>query len=89
MNVNFTETGWNDYSYWISQHEKKIIKRINTLIEDIERNRYDGIGKPEPLRNDLSGWWSRRIDDTHRLIYRLIDNDAIEISQCKGHYNAK
>ena len=89
MNVNFTETGWNDYSYWISQQEKKIIKRINTLIEDIERNRYDGIGKPEPLRNDLSGWWSRRIDDTHRLIYRLIDNDAIEISQCKGHYNAK
>ena len=88
MNINFTETGWNDYIYWISQ-DKKTIKRINNLIEDIERNGHDGIGKPEPLRNDLSGWWSRRIDDRNRLVYRLIGADAVEISQCIGHYSDK
>ena len=70
MNVNFTDTGWDDYVYWINQ-DKKTIKRINNLIEDIERNGHDGIGKPEPLRNDMSGWWSRRIDDKNRLVYRL------------------
>ena len=85
MNVNFTETGWNDYTYWIGQ-DKKTIKRINNIIEDIERNGHDGIGKPEPLRNDMSGWWSRRIDDKNRLVYRLTNDDAVEISQCKGHY---
>ena len=85
MNVNFTETGWNDYTYWIGQ-DKKTIKRINNLIEDIERNGHGGIGKPEPLRNDMSGWWSRRIDDKNRLVYRLTNDDAVEISQCKGHY---
>jgi len=88
MNINFTETGWNDYTYWIGQ-DKKTIKRINNLIEDIERNGHDGIGKPEPLRNDLSGWWSRRIDDKNRLVYRLIDDNAVEISQCIGHYGDK
>jgi len=88
MNINFTETGWNDYTYWIGQ-DKKTIKRINNLIEDIERNGHDGIGKPEPLRNDLSGWWSRRIDDKNRLVYRLIGDNAVEISQCIGHYGDK
>jgi toxin YoeB len=88
MNINFTDTGWDDYVYWISQ-DKKTIKRINDLIDDIERNGHDGIGKPEPLRNDLSGWWSRRIDEKNRLVYRLIDDEAIEISQCKGHYSDK
>ena len=85
MNINFTETGWNDYVYWISQ-DKKTIKRINNLIEDIERNRHDGIGKPELLRGNLSGWWSRRIDDKNRLVYRLVGEGAVEILQCKGHY---
>jgi len=85
MKINFTETGWCDYLYWEWQ-DKKILRRINNLIEDIERNGHDGIGKPEPLRNDMSGWWSRRIDDKNRLVYRLIDNEAMEILQCKGHY---
>ena len=81
MNINFTETGWDDFVYWINQ-DKKTIKRINNLIEDIERNGHDGIGKPEPLRNDLSGWWSRRIDDKNRLVYRIIGDDMVQILQC-------
>lgn len=87
MKINFTETGWTDYIYWQSQ-DKKTVKRINQLIQDIERNGHDGIGKPEPLRGDLSGWWSRRIDDANRLVYRL-RNDGMEISQCRGHYSDK
>jgi toxin YoeB len=85
MKINFTETGWNDYVYWEGQ-DKKTLKQINKLIADIERNGYEGIGKPEPLRGDFSGWWSRRIDEKNRLVYRLIDDEAVEISQCKGHY---
>lgn len=88
MNISFTETGWNDYTYWITQ-DKKTIKRINNLIEDIERNGNDGIGKPEPLRNVLSGWWSHRVDDKNRLVYRIVDSNTVEISQCKGHYDDK
>ena len=85
MKIYFTETGWKDYIYWESQ-DKKTLKQINKLIADIERNVYNGIGKPEQLRSDLSGWWSRRIDEKNRLVYRLVDGEAIEISQCKGHY---
>jgi toxin YoeB len=62
-----------------------MLKRINHLIRDIERGGYEGIGKPEPLRGNLSGWWSRRIDDVNRLVYRIQD-EKIEIIQCKGHY---
>jgi len=87
MNINFTKTGWKDYISWAEQ-DKKILKQINKLIADIVRNGYDGLGKPEALRGDLSGWWSRRIDEKNRLIYRLIDN-SVEISQCKGHYGDK
>ena len=65
---------------------KKIIKRINLLIKDIERNYYDGIGKPEPLKGNLSGWWNRRIDDTNRLVYR-INNNILEIISCKTQYD--
>ena len=83
--IDFHERAWNDYQYWQTQ-DKKTIKRINDIIRDILRNGYEGIGKPEPLVGDLTGWWSRRIDDTNRLVYRLKDNDIIEISQCKGHY---
>ena len=86
MNINFTNTGWDDYTYWIGQN-KKTIKRINNLIEDIQRNGNDGIGKPEPLRNEMSGWWSSRIDEKNRLVYRIVGEDAVEISQCKGHYD--
>jgi len=88
MKINFTETGWEDYIYWEKQ-DKKTLRQINKLIEDIERNGYSGIGKPEPLRGELSGWWSRRIDEKNRLVYRLIGNEAVEISQCKGHYGDK
>ena len=88
MNICFTEIGWKDYQYWENQ-DKKTLKQINKLIADIERNGYDGIGKPEPLRGDFSGWWSRSIDDKNRLVYRLMGNEAIEISQCKDHYKDK
>ena len=69
---------------------KKTIKRINQLIQDIERSGgFDGIGKPEPLRGELSGWWSRRIDETNRFVYRILDNGNLEIAQCRGHYGNK
>ena len=85
MKVKFTETGWRDYLYW-EDRDKKTLKSINKLIVDIQRNGYDGIGKPEQLRGDLSGWCSRRIDEKNRLVYRLTDDDSVEISQCMGHY---
>jgi toxin YoeB len=85
MKIAFTETGWKDYVYWETQ-DKKTLKQINKLISDIERNGYNGIGKPEALRADLSGWWSRRIDEKNRLVYRLVQNGTVEIAQCRGHY---
>jgi toxin YoeB len=88
MKINFTEIGWRDYTYWENQ-DKKTLKKINSIIDDIERNGYDGIGKPESLSGDLSGWWSRQIDEKNRLVYRLINNEAMEISQCRGHYSDK
>ncbi len=79
------EEAWDDYTYWQTQ-DKKTLKRINALIKDIERNHFEGIGKPEPLKGDLSGFWSRRIDDVNRIVYR-INNGILEILSCKGHYN--
>lgn len=81
------DDAWEDYLYW-QTYDKKILKKINELIKDISRNGQDkGIGKPEPLRANLSGWWSRRITDEHRLVY-FVDGDGIcHISQCKGHYD--
>jgi toxin YoeB len=87
MKINFTEIAWNDYIYWQNQ-DKKTIKRINQLIQDIDRNNNEGTGKPEALKGNLSGWWSRRIDDKNRLVYRIQGN-IIEISQCRGHYDDK
>lgn len=79
------DEAWDDYLYWQGQ-DKKTLKRINALIKDIERNGFDnGIGKPEPLRENLSGFWSRRIDEVNRLVYR-IDNGILQITSCKGHY---
>ena len=83
--IIFTEQAWDDYLYWQSQ-DKKTLRRINQLLQDISRNGYAGIGKPEPLKNDLSGYWSRRIDEVNRLVYR-ISGDTIEVLQCRGHYN--
>lgn len=85
MKKAWFDEAWEDYLYW-QIRDKKIIKRINLLIKDIERNYYDGIGKPEPLKGNLSGWWSRRIDDTNRLVYR-INNNILEIVSCKTHYD--
>jgi toxin YoeB len=83
----WTEQGWEDYVYWQTQ-DKKTLKRINELLKDIDRNGNQGIGKPEPLKGNLSGWWSRRIDEKNRLIYR-IKADAVEILQCGEHYEDK
>ena len=80
----FTELAWEDYLYWQTQ-DKKTLKRINALLKDIDRNHFEGIGKPEPLKGELSGFWSRRIDDTNRLVYRIAE-DQVEIISCKGHY---
>ena len=87
MEKIWTDRAWNDYLYWQSQ-DKKTLRRINQLLKDIDRNSYDGIGKPEALVEDLSGWWSRRIDDTHRLVYRIV-NGKIIISHCRTHYGDK
>ncbi len=79
----FTERAWEEYQYWNSV-DKRIFKRINLLLKDIMRNGYNGIGKPEPLRHRDGN--SRRIDDTHRLVYQISES-GIEIIQCKGHYD--
>ncbi len=85
MRTIWFEEAWDDYVWWQTQ-DKKTIKRINELVKDIRRNGYTGIGKPEPLKGDFSGFWSRRIDDTNRLVYR-IQGGYLEILSCKGHYN--
>lgn len=74
----------DDYLHWQTQ-DRKTLRRINALLKDIDRNGYDGIGKPEPLRENLSGWWSRRIDDGNRIVYRIREG-RIEIIQCGSHY---
>lgn len=84
MNKIFSDIAWNHYLYWQSE-DKKILKKINELIRDIERNGNEGLGKPEPLKHELHGYWSRRITNEHRLIYS-IDQDDINIASCKGHY---
>jgi toxin YoeB len=80
----FSEKAWKDYLYW-QRTDKKIIKRINFLIRDIQRMPYEGIGKPEPLKHGLSGYWSRRITDEHRIVHKAEDS-AILIAQLRYHY---
>lgn len=87
MNKIFADTGWEDYQYWQTE-DRKMLKKINQLINDIDRNGNEGIGKPEPLSGNLSGYWSRRINDKDRLIYR-IDEDNIYILACRYHYGDK
>ncbi len=84
MKLTFSNHAWEDYLYW-QKTDKKTLKRINTLIKDIQREPYAGIGKPEPLKHGLSGYWSRRIDDEHRIVYRYQD-DTILIAQLRFHY---
>lgn len=78
------DEAWGDYLHWQTQ-DRKTSRRINAILKDIDRNGYDGIGKPEPLRENLSGWWSRRIDDSNRIVYRIREG-RIEIIQCGSHY---
>lgn len=85
--VKFSPDGMNDYIYWI-ENDKKILKRINKLIKGIDVDNNDGLGKPEKLTGNYTGWWSRRIDEKNRLIYRIKDN-VIEIVQCRSHYGEK
>ena len=87
MRKIWDEDAWAEYLYWQTQ-DKKTLKRINQLLQDIDRNGYGGIGKPEPLRGDLQGWWSKRIDDSNRIVFRIHD-DCIEILQCGSHYRDK
>lgn len=85
MKVTFTSRGWADYLWW-QTNDRKTRKRINLLITDAVRNGHQGIGKPEPLRHDLSGFWSRRVTSEHRLVYKL-DDDALVIAACRYHYD--
>lgn len=78
------DEAWEDYLYW-QQQDKRTLKRINNLINDIERNHYNGIGKPEPLKHELQGYWSRRIDDINRIVYK-VESETLYIISCKGHY---
>jgi toxin YoeB len=82
--LTWTGEAWSDYLYWQGQ-DKKTLKRINKLIEEILRNPFDGIGKPEPLKENLTGFWSRRIDDTHRLLY-VVEDEYLTIIACRYHY---
>ena len=87
MIKSWDDFAWEDYLYWQTQ-DKKTLKRINQLLQDIDRNGYTGIGKPEPLKGDMAGYWSRRIDEVNRLVYRIVDN-RIEVLQCRSHYGNK
>ncbi len=84
MRLIFAEKAWEDYLYW-QKTDKKIVKRINTLIKEIQREPFEGIGKPEPLKHALSGYWSRRINDEHRVVYKILQ-DSLLIAQLRYHY---
>ena len=84
MRLICSDDAWQDYMYWQTA-DRKILKRINLLIQDIQREPFDGIGKPEPLRFNLAGFWSRRIDEEHRLVY-AIEDESVLIVSCRYHY---
>ena len=84
MRKLFSDDAWEDYLYWQST-DKAVLKKINSLIKEIERTPFEGSGKPEPLKHNLAGWWSRIINLEHRLVYK-IENDTVLISQCRFHY---
>lgn len=87
MDKKFSDRGFADYIYW-QNNDKKTLKRINNLLKDIDRNGYNCIGKPEPLKGNYSGWWSVHIDEKNRLIFK-IENEVIEILECRTHYGDK
>ena len=84
MKLLFSEQAWEDYLYW-QKHDRKLLLRINELIRDVSRSPFSGIGKPEPLKNALSGYWSRRINDEHRIVYKVADGTLL-IAQLRYHY---
>jgi toxin YoeB len=84
MNITFTADAWEHYQYW-QENDKEILQRLNTLIKDCQRSPFKGIGKPEPLKANYKGFWSRRINNEHRLIY-AVSNNVLEIVQCRFHY---
>ena len=84
MRVVFSEHAWDDYLYW-QKTDRKVVHRINALIKDIQRTPFEGVGKPEPLKHALSGYWSRRINDEHRIVYK-VEDDALLIAQLRYHY---
>ena len=84
MRIVFYERAWEHHCYW-QEHDRKILKKVNALIKECQRTPHAGTGQPEPLRHELSGWWSRRIDQEHRLVYR-VEGDALLIAQCRNHY---
>ncbi|MEW2549619.1 Txe/YoeB family addiction module toxin [Streptomyces sp. NPDC047002] len=88
MKVLFLDDGWDDYLWW-QANDRKLLRRVNQLLTDIKRDGHEGIGKPEPLRNDLSGYWSRRIDSEHRLVYRIDEDDTIHVVACRFHYDRR
>ncbi|OQX44538.1 MAG: toxin YoeB [Candidatus Sedimenticola endophacoides] len=85
MKLTFSSRAWEEYLYW-QKTDKAILKRINSLIKNIQRQPFEGIGKPEPLKHSLSGYWSRRISDEHRIVYKVLD-DQILIAQLRYHYD--
>ncbi|BAP54868.1 hypothetical protein THII_0571 [Thioploca ingrica] len=87
MNILFTNESWEDYLYW-QQTDKRILHKINKLIHEIKRTPFEGIGKPEPLRYQLQGCWSRRINDEHRLVYEVVE-DTVRIITCRYHYQLR
>ena len=84
MKLVFSENAWADYLYW-QKNDRKMLKRVNNLIRDIMRRKFEGLGKPEPLKHTLAGYWSRRINNEHRIVYK-IENNAIFIAQLRYHY---
>jgi toxin YoeB len=84
MRIVFTESAWNDY-LWFQEHDRKLAKRVNQLIRDTCRSPFKGIGKPEPLKAELSGYWSRRVNEEHRLVYGIASNDLVIVA-CRFHY---
>jgi toxin YoeB len=84
MKIIFLSQGWEDYVYW-QNTDKSVLRKLNSLVKEIERMPFEGSGKPEPLKHNLNGWWSRRINLEHRLVYK-VENDSIIILQCRYHY---
>jgi toxin YoeB len=84
MKLLWTQQGWEDYRHWIAT-DRKILRKVDSLIKDIQRSPFSGIARPEALKHELSGWWSREIGEEHRLVYRVVDQ-IIEIAQSRGHY---